>query len=148
MLRKVLFVFICAAFLSGIACQSSGEPNANANRVNGNVNIDPKNMPAGLSTAPISPTSNTTPGIPNPANANRTGAGGTPTPGIPDKNMIGKPLPKGITPTPGIPDPATIKRQLNTPSNVNMQAAPSTRDNAPPTSGDSRMRKVGNKKPQ
>jgi hypothetical protein len=146
MLRKVLFVFICAAFLSGIACQPSSAPNANANRANGNVNIDPKNMPAGLSTSPIPPTSNTTPGIPDPANANRSSAGGTPTPGIPDKNKIGKPLPIGATPTPGIPDETTRKRMMSQSSNVTMQANPNP--NNVPTSGDSRMRKVGNKKPQ
>jgi hypothetical protein len=146
MLKKVLFVFICAAFLSGIACQPPNGPNANANRANGNVNIDPKNMPAGLSTGPISPSSNTTPGIPDPANANRTGAGGTPTPGIPANNMIGKPLPKGVTPTPGIPDEATRKRMMSQAGNINMQTNPNP--NNVPTSGDSRMRKVGNKKPQ
>ena len=147
MLRKFLVLFACAVFLSGIACQSSTETNSTANRANANVNIDPNNMPAGLSTQPITPTGNTTPGIPDPANANRTSAGGTPTPGIPPANMLGKPLPKGATPTPGIPDPATIQRQLRGTSNVNMQAPPTMRDNTPPASGDSRMRKVGNKKP-
>lgn len=117
--------------------------------MNGNVNIDPNNMPAGLSTAPVTPGGTPTPGIPDPATANKTNApGGTPTPGIPPANQLGKPLPKGATPTPGIPDPATIKRQLNSTSNVNMQAPPPPNAAKPPvTSGDSRMRKVGNKKP-
>lgn len=145
MLNKVLFVFVCAAFLSGIACQTASAPGGNAsNKQNGNVNIDPKNLPAGLETQPIAPSSNTTPGIPSAANANKFTKGPTPIPGIPDKP--GQPLPKGATPTPGIPDEATRKRQMTQPSNVNMQAAPSMRDTGPPNSGDSRSRKV-NKKP-
>jgi hypothetical protein len=145
MLKKVLFVFVFAAFLAGIACQTASAPGGNANKQNGNVNIDPKNMPAGLETQPIAPSSNTTPGIPDPANANKLPKGTTPTPGIPPPDQLGKPLPKGATPTPGIPDPATIKKQMSQPSNVNMQAAPSMRDTSPPTSGDSRSRKVGKK---
>lgn len=151
-MKKALLVFACAAFLSGAACQSASAPN-NANsaagKTNGNVNIDPNNMPAGLSTAPVTPGGTPTPGIPDPVNANRTHVpGATPTPGIPPPDQLGKPLPKGATPTPGIPDSATIKRQLNSTSNVNMQAPPPPgADKGPVTSGDSRMRKVGNKKP-
>lgn len=102
-------------------------------------------MPAGLSTSPVQPGGTPTPGIPDPANVNKLPQGGTPTPGIPDPKSLGKPLPKGATPTPGIPSEAEMKRQMNQPSNVNMQAAPSMRDTSPPTSGDSRSRKVGKK---
>jgi len=145
MLKKVLFVFVCAAFLSGIACQTASAPSGNANKQNGNVNIDPKNLPEGLSTAPVAPSSNTTPGIPDPANVNKLTKGTTPIPGIPEGKELGKPLPKGATPTPGIPSEAEMKRQMSQPSNVNMQAAPSMRDTSPPNSGDSRSRKVGKK---
>ena len=146
MLKKVLLGLVCTAFLSGIACQSASAPNS-PNKQNGNVSVDPKNMPPGLSTVPVTPGTTPIPGIPDPANVNKLPKGVTATPGIPDAKSLGKPLPKGVTPTPGIPDEATRKRQMTQPSDMNMQAPPTGDANGVPTSGDSRSRKVNSKKP-
>jgi hypothetical protein len=128
MLRKFLFIFICLAVSANIACTSAESPNAN---VNANI---PANVPPEFSGNTVSPSGNSTPGIPDPnvVNANNVPKGATPTPGIPDPKDIGKPLPKGATPTPGIPDPETLKKQANTiirdanlvnnPANVNKGA--------------------------
>ena len=115
MTKIILPVFIGLVCLLNLACQSATSPNANANAANTATNIDPKDMPPGLSTAPITPSGNSTPGISdtNSMNANVPPKGATPTPGIPDPKDAGKPLPKGATPTPGIPDPETLKKQAN-----------------------------------
>lgn len=124
MSKNVLFVFVCALCALTLGCQTQPAPNATVNANSGaNVmtNIDPKNMPPGLSSSPLPPSTNTTPGIPDPKtmNANILPKGATPTPGIPDPKNAGKPLPKGATPTPGIPDPETLKKQMNRPANIN-----------------------------
>lgn len=149
MSKKFLFVIVCTLFLlAGIACQPSATPNSNAaNKTNGNVNIDPNHLPEGLSASPLPPSSNSTPGIPDPANANKMPTSGTPTPGIPDPKTLGKPLPKGATPTPGIPSPEELRKALNRQvSNSEVQNPNAPRTDVP-TSGDSRSRKVGTKKP-
>ncbi len=75
-------------------------------------------MPAGLSTAPVQPSGNSTPGIP-PVIANLP-KGATPTPGIPDPATLKKPMKPGVTPTPGIPDAATLRKAMGQPpTNVN-----------------------------
>ncbi len=133
MLRNFLFIFICLAFGATVACTSTESPNANT-KANNSANVPPE-----FSGNTVTPSGNSTPGIPDPSsvNANNVPKGATPTPGIPDPKDIGKPLPKGATPTPGIPDPETLKRQANTritdanlvnnPANVNRSASPSER---------------------
>jgi hypothetical protein len=124
MTRKFLFVLTCSLFSFGLACQSTTAPNAGANSANAVTNIDPQNMPPGLSGSPVPPSGNSTPGIPA-ANAAVPPKGATPTPGIPPN--AGKPLPKGATPTPGIPDPETLKRQMNQPAaNINSPNPPNS----------------------
>ncbi len=135
MMKICLSVTVVLISMCNLACQSGTTPVANANSANVVTNVDPKNMPPGLSTAPIAPSGNSTPGIPDPKSANITvpSKGGTPIPGIPANP--GKPLPKGATPTPGIPDPETLKKQMNgSLSNANA-ARPNTNSaaNRPPT---------------
>ena len=136
MSKIYLFVLICLSISFNLACSSETKTNINAvNGANTITNIDPKNMPPGLSGNVITPSGNSTPGIPNQQNMN-VGKGATPTPGIPADP--GKPLPKGATPTPGIPDPATLKKQTNS-SSTSSTAPPS---NQPMTDGDMRPRTV------
>ena len=114
MLKNFLFVLICFSLGASLACSpAANAPTANANTANA-VNLDPANMPPGFSTSPIPMGANSTPGIPNPndANANKIPAGNIP--GIPDPNKK-TPQPKNTPPIPGIPSEAEIKRQMNTP---------------------------------
>ena len=113
MTKFFLSVTVAVFIMFNLACQSAAPPAANTNSANVMTNVDPKNMPPGLSTVPVAPSGNSTPGIPDPKSANVVvpSKGGTPIPGIPANP--GKPLPKGATPTPGIPDPATLKKQMN-----------------------------------
>ena len=128
----ILFLVFSAVFIS--AC-GSAESNMNVNSNPavgaGNVNVDPNNMPPGLSTSPIPPSANTTPGIPDPKEASNIPKG-TPTPGIPDAANLKKPFKPGATPTPGIPDPETLRRQLQGNKNVT---------GPPPVQGDEPMMK-------
>ena len=136
MTKIILFVLIGSLFIVSMACQSETAPNANS--ANTITNIDPKNMPPGLTGSPAAPSGNSTPGIPgaNSVNVNAS-AKGTPTPGIPDPKNAGKPLPKGATPTPGIPDPETLKRQANG-SLVNANASTPSRSNVNSKTGANR----------
>lgn len=135
----LIFINITIAFGCSSTAENSSKKSTNANVV---TNIDPKNMPPGLSASPIPPSANTTPGIPDPKtiNANMT-KGTTPTPGIPDQQTLKKQLtnqmPKGATPTPGIPDPETLRKQMNA-APVNANPIPPTE----PSSGDDRPRTV------
>lgn len=123
-----LFLLTCLLASFGTACQSASAPEAGGNSANTATNIDPKNMPPGLSGSPVAPSGNATPGIPA-ANAVVPPKGATPTPGIPAD--AGKPLPKGATPTPGIPDPETLKKQMNQPpTNINPANPPRSGTNA------------------
>src|SRR5215218_554411 len=127
-----LFLISSAAFIS--ACSSAeSNTNANANSVvgAGNVNVDANNLPPGFSTSPIAPSANTTPGIPDPKEANNVPKG-TPTPGIPDAANMRKPFKPGATPTPGIPDPETLRRQMQGNKSVT---------GPPPVQGDQPMMK-------
>jgi len=114
MWRKFLFILFCLSIAASPACQSMQTTDTNANT--GNVQtgeLDPANMPPGLSTSPLPLTGEPTPGIPHPANANKV-----PTqdvPGIPDLTKPGTtPVPKNTPPIPGIPSQETLKRQMNT----------------------------------
>lgn len=135
MSRVLPLMILAAVFVSVSACGSATNSNTNANTNQvvgaGNVNVDPNNLPEGLSTSPIPPSANTTPGIPDPKAANQVPKGATPTPGIPDPETLKKPFKPGATPTPGIPDPQTLRRQMQ--GNVNINAAG-------PASGDTMMK--------
>ena len=110
-MRKILFVTFLSLAALLTACPSANAPNGNAVS-----NSNSANLPPEFSNKPITPSGNSTPGIPdaNSANISNVPKGATPTPGIPDPKTIGKtPVPKGATPTPGIPDPETLKKQMN-----------------------------------
>lgn len=128
MFRNIFFVLICFLTALSFACGTSGTDDANANKPV-NLSVEQTNLPPGFSTSPVNINGATTPGIPDPTNANVPPKGATPTPGIPDTKNIGKtPMPKGTPPIPGIPDEETLKKQLNTPRNANEvnQPPPST----------------------
>lgn len=130
MLRVSVGLFLLSSVVFISAC-GSGSPDSNANQSAGigNTNIDANNLPPGLSTSPIPPSANTTPGIPDPKNANSLPKGATPTPGIPDPQTLRKPFKPGATPTPGIPDPETLRRQMR--GNTNMTAPPPVQGGQP-----------------
>jgi hypothetical protein len=119
-MKKVLFITIISLVALNVACSTATAPGGNSNSVS---NTNPANIPPEFSTVPVTPSGNSTPGIPDPkiANVNNMPKGTTPTPGIPDPKTLGRtPVPKGATPTPGIPDPKTLKEQMNrTIQNVN-----------------------------
>ena len=97
MLRNFLFVLLCFSVGATLACSSAVDaPTANAN-VASAVNLDPANMPPGFSTSPVPMSANSTPGIPDPndANANKLPTGNIP--GIPDPNKK-TPQPKNTPP--------------------------------------------------
>ncbi len=136
-------------------CGSAPQANSNSSAVSANgisntrlQNVDPKDLPPGLSASPLAPVNGSVPGI-DPANAvNSAPKGATPTPGIPDPATLGKPAKPGATPTPGIPDPATLKKQMEEirkrlNSNSNQPQPP-----PPPGAGDGQMmrkqRKIAN----
>jgi hypothetical protein len=120
MTKIFLFVLTYSLVLFNSACQSNTAPNANANSANSLTNIDPKNMPPGLSGSPVPAT-------------------GEATPGIPSANAVAPP--KGATPTPGIPDPETLKKQMNQTTNANAANLPRS-DAGATTDGESRPRTV------
>jgi hypothetical protein len=119
MFKKTLFGLIISSSLLGFACgttenssnTSTNSANANSS-ANGVVITNPANMPEGLSTKPVEPSGNATPGIPDPktVNANTKPAN---VAGISDANGMVKQLPKGTTPTPGIPSPDQLKKMQN-----------------------------------
>jgi len=130
----------CSILLVGCGSEPQANSNSNTTAANSNTigntrlqNVDPKDLPPGLSGSPLAPVANSAPGL-NPANAvNGVPKGATPTPGIPDPATLGKPAKPGATPTPGIPDPATLKQQmeeirkrLNSNSNQRPQLPPPT----------------------
>src|SRR5688500_3097182 len=129
-----LLIAILFSVIVFSACGSTANSNANVNTntgAPGNVTIDANNLPPGLSTSPVPPSANTTPGIPPPGQANNVPKGATPTPGIPDPAHVNRPVRRGATPTPGIPSEEELRRQLRSPaSNVN----------TPPPAGDNMMR--------
>jgi hypothetical protein len=129
---RTFFVLMCFLAALSFACATPENANTSANQT-GNAAAEQANLPPGFSTSPINTNGATTPGIPDPANANVTGKGATPTPGIPDPKTIGKtPMPKGTPPIPGIPDEETLKKQMTTPRNaneVNQPPAGTSQDN-------------------
>ena len=119
----ILMAALMAAILVGACASSTSNSNANANANQGaglgNVSVDANNMPEGLSMSPVPPSTNTTPGIPDPKVANNVPKGATPTPGIPSPEELKKPFKPGATPTPGIPDPETLRKQMQRQVNSN-----------------------------
>jgi hypothetical protein len=153
-MKFLIVALVIGSSLVAAGCGSAPAANSNTAAANSNMsvgntrlqNVDPKDLPPGLSANQAAPSGNSVPGI-SPANANVIPKGTTPTPGIPDPATLGKPAKPGATPTPGIPDPATLKkqmeemrRQLN--SNSNQPQLP------PPGAGDGQMmrkqRKIAN----
>lgn len=116
-MRNYLFVLTLSFLFLNAACTTAESPTTNANMMgsNGIKNINVEDLPPEFSTSPV-PMSGSTPGIPNPndANANKVPIGNIS--GIPDPSRVGKtPQLKKTPPIPGIPDQETIKRQMNTP---------------------------------
>ncbi|HLA96738.1 MAG TPA: hypothetical protein VK612_13535 [Pyrinomonadaceae bacterium] len=147
MTKNVLAILASSVFLAS-ACGSTTDPNSNANRPgnvngansNGLVKVNANALPPEFSPNAVTPSANSTPGIPAPANVN-VPKGATPTPGIPDPKTLGKPMKPGVTPTPGIPDPETLRRQLQKRNdNVNV--------NTPPPGGSDTSMMKGKKKPR
>ncbi|MEP6902929.1 MAG: hypothetical protein ABJA66_14340 [Actinomycetota bacterium] len=122
MLKNLLFITFIFLIALNTACQTTTAPSGNANTASNTNSTNPANIPPEFSTSPVTPSGNSTPGIPDPSNVNKMPKGTTPTPGIPDTKNMGKtPVPKGATPTPGIPNEKTIKEQMNkTLSNKNI----------------------------
>ena len=118
MSKNVFLILIVAAAVMISACGGTDTTNSNAN-------ANQANLPPEFQAQPVTPSGNTTPGIPDPAsiNMNVNNPKGTPTPGIPDPaNLTPK---NGVTPTPGIPDEKTLREQMkNLQGNVNVNAAP------------------------
>ena len=113
-MRSEIAFILTSAALCFSACgggatdrvNSNTAVNANAaNNMSGPVQLDPANMPPGLSPSPIatpaSPNSNSTPK-------------GTPTPGIPSPEELKRRQKQGAgtTPTPGIPSAEEIRRSM------------------------------------
>lgn len=155
-MKFLIVALVVGSSLVAAGCSSAAEANSNTTAANSNTslgntrlqNVDPKDLPPGLSANQSSPAGNSVSGI-SPANANALPKGATPTPGIPDPATLGKPAKPGATPTPGIPDPATLKKQmeeirkqLNSNSNQPQSQPP------PPGAGDGQMmrkqRKIAN----
>jgi len=137
----IFFIVLCTA------CSTATAPNANSNTANtSNANIPPE-----FSTQPVTPSGNSTPGIPDPStvNMNSMPKGTTPTPGIPDPKNLNKPMKPGATPTPGIPDPETLKKQMNRTlnnANVSIKQVPKNEKELEKTVNDTL--KTVRKKPQ
>ncbi|MEQ1646713.1 MAG: hypothetical protein ABL959_24880, partial [Pyrinomonadaceae bacterium] len=138
----------CLATTLSFACggaANTGNSNRGANVANAPatnmapvaVNLDPANLPQGLSASPIQQAANV-PGV------NSNGAvprGATPTPGIPDPSKINKPVKPGATPTPGIPSAEEIRKMLAKPGTNANASAPAKRSDPPPMKSGAPMMK-------
>ena len=110
---------MCFTLALNFACSSTGTANTNSANVSATNQVDSTNLPPGFSTSPIPPSANTTPGIPDPANANKVSLQNVP--GI-DPSKIGKtPQPKNTPPIPGIPDQETLKTMMSDAGFVNTE---------------------------
>ena len=110
---KAFILVLYAVALFG--CGASGPSNSNTNSnsaANGEIKLDPANMPPGLSAQPLPSSANLPPGIS--LNANVV-PGNARTPGIPSAEELKKPFKPGRAKTPGIPDPETLRRQMSVP---------------------------------
>lgn len=136
MSRRVSFLILLSAAAVAAGCGGnatlvSNTNNATAVNANSNgagptaVNLDPKNMPPGLSASPI-----TQPNMPGVNSGVVQPKGGTPTPGIPSPGQLKKPIKPGATPTPGIPSPEEIRRMLGRPP-LGSNASPPMKSDVP-----------------
>lgn len=128
MLKRIIFTSFCLLITMSIACTGSSEPNSNGAK----TSTETKDLPKGIDPKPVQPDGKTTPGIPDPKNANlkELPKGTTPTPGIPDPKTIGKtPVPKGATPTPGIPSTEELKKMKERKVDMDEVNNPKTRKN-------------------
>ncbi|HVF47241.1 MAG TPA: hypothetical protein VNA17_06730 [Pyrinomonadaceae bacterium] len=129
MSRVFSVVFLAVSIVVVAACGGSAPPNSTAatnvdNRppANGEVKLDPANMPPGLSGSPVPMTGNI-PGIM--ANGTTLPKPTTPIPGIPSESELKKKKKPGTTPTPGIPDEETIRKAMGyRPRNANANRKP------------------------
>ncbi|HQZ97558.1 MAG TPA: hypothetical protein PLP21_14645 [Pyrinomonadaceae bacterium] len=114
---------------------SAGVPAGNSANKNGNVsnanaatpvNAVPANLPAGVSTTPLSPA--------NAANVSAAN-GATPkpvtTPGIPSPAELKKQAKPGTTPTPGIPSADEMRKAFSKPAANANSASPSMMKEVP-----------------
>ena len=132
-MKKILFITFSFLVALNTACPTATAPGGDSNTAsNVNSTTNPANIPPEFSNKPVTPSGNSTPGIPDEKSANLSNMpkGTTPTPGIPDPKTIGRtPVPKGATPTPGIPDPKVLKEQMNKPvSNKNIELPKNQKD--------------------
>lgn len=144
----VLVLTLIGGALAGCggATNTPNTTNANANAAIANaapvaVNLDPANLPPGLSASPIQQPSNV-PGV------NSNGAvpkGTTPTPGIPDPAKLNKPAKPGTTPTPGIPSPEEIRKMLAKPGTNPNSPSPGMKSNPPMMKSNSQPMMKSNK---
>lgn len=128
---RILTIFsLCLSVLFLFGCGGSSPVNSTANATSNTntkvaeVQLDPANMPPGISANPV---------IVNGANntqgttvANSKLPKGAPTPGIPSEAELKKPFKPGATPTPGIPSPEELKKMMSgkPPAGANVNAAP------------------------
>lgn len=104
-------VLVCTgAVFAFTACGSTPVANSNSANANSgpNVAVDAANLPPGLSTKPIQPSANATPGIPANTSIQTVPSNVSPAEGIPSADDLKKPQKPGATPTPGIPPPGKI----------------------------------------
>ena len=131
-MKNILFTAFIFLVALNTACPTATAPSGNSNTSSNVSTTSPANIPDEFSNKPITPSGNSTPGIPNEKQANLSNMpkGATPTPGIPDPKNIGKtPVPKGATPTPGIPDEKILKEQRDKPvSNKNIELPKNQKD--------------------
>jgi|CXWL01.1.fsa_nt_gi hypothetical protein len=135
MLKKLSTLLIFGAAAVAIGCGGTEPANsANANKASATnttapaaVNLDPGNMPPGLSANPMQQSANV-PGV----NSNTVQPkGGASTPGIPSPAELKKPFKPGTTPTPGIPSEAEIRRMLGKPAQNPNANVPMMKSNPP-----------------
>lgn len=138
MFNKFLKLAVVGSVAVIAGCGGGGAPanssgNNAATNINSNavspvaVNLDPANLPPGLSASPIQQPANI-PGV----NAKAVQPkGGTPTPGIPSAAEIKKFQKPGTTPTPGIPSPEEIQRMLGRPATNANASVPQMKGSSP-----------------
>ena len=123
----MIFFVSFAAGCGGSAVNSANAGSKNSVVTNANspvaANTPPADLPAGISTTPISPA----------ANAYNKPAANAPapksTPGIPSAEQLKKQAKPGTTPTPGIPSADEMRKAFSKPaSNANTASPPMTKE--------------------
>lgn len=136
MLRDLTIYSLIFLVSIGAGCgSSSGGPagnsaNKNANVTNANVampvNAVPANLPAGISTTPLSPAN-----VANVPAANGSSPKPATTPGIPSPAELKKQAKPGTTPTPGIPSADEMRKAFSKPAADGNSASPSMMKEVP-----------------